>query len=375
MIKTLPFLFVISMIIGCGGSKPQEFEIKYAGQPTDADTTIDLSGSWNDVDSRMVAQEMIEDCLTHPWLNNHVINADSKPVVIVGGIRNKSIKHIHAATLISEIERAFINIGKIRLVFSKSERGTPREERADQGEFAAMETLKQMGRKLGADYMMTGQIYTIEDRGGGNQVIVHQTYLTLTNIETNEKVWIGRKKIKKFIQGADITRIDPDTTIDLSGRWNNADSHLVAEGMIKDCLDHPWLNNHVINAGSKPFVIVGNIRDKSIAHIPVVSFIIDIERAFINTGKIRVVSGPNERGELRGERADQAEFAALETVKRMGLELGADYMMAGEISTIEDHQVITYRTDLMLTNIETNKAVWIGQTNIKKFIVRNKLKP
>ena len=165
----------------------------------DADTTIDLSGRWNDTDSRMVADEIIGDCLTHPWINDHGISAGGKPVVIVGGIRNKSMEHIAVATFISDIERAFINSGKVRTVSSSSERSEIREERADQGEFAALETVKRMGRELGADYMMTGEINTIEDREGGDQVVFYQTDLTLTNIETNEKIWIGQKKIKKFI--------------------------------------------------------------------------------------------------------------------------------------------------------------------------------
>ena len=165
----------------------------------DTDTTIDLSGRWNDTDSRMVADEIIGDCLNHPWINNHGISTGDKPAVIVGGIRNKSMEHIAVATFISDIERAFINTGKVRTVASSSERGEIREERADQGEFASLETVKQMGRELGADYMMTGEINTIEDREGGDQVVFYQTDLTLTNIETNEKVWIGQKKIKKFI--------------------------------------------------------------------------------------------------------------------------------------------------------------------------------
>jgi len=164
-----------------------------------ADTTIDLSGRWNDTDSRMVADEIIGDCLSHPWIINHMSDAAAKPVVIVGGIRNKSMEHIAVGTFVSDIERAFINSGKVRTVSSASERGEIREERADQGEFSAIETIKRMGRELGADYMMTGEINTIEDREGGNQVVFYQTDLTLTNIETNEKVWIGNKKIKKFI--------------------------------------------------------------------------------------------------------------------------------------------------------------------------------
>ena len=166
----------------------------------DADTTIDLSGRWNDTDSRMVADEIIGDCLNHPWINDHGISAGGKPVVIVGGIRNKSTEHIAVGTFISDIERAFINSGKVRTVSSASERGELREERADQGEFAALETVKRMGRELGADYMMTGEINTIEDREGSDQVVFYQTDLTLTNIETNEKIWIGQKKIKKFIE-------------------------------------------------------------------------------------------------------------------------------------------------------------------------------
>ena len=147
----------------------------------------------------MVADEIIGDCLSHPWINDHGINTGGKPVVIVGGIRNKSMEHIPVATFITDIERAFINSGKVRTVSGSSERGEIREERADQGEFAALETVKRMGRELGADYMMTGEINTIEDREGGDQVVFYQTDLTLTNIETNEKIWIGNKKIKKFI--------------------------------------------------------------------------------------------------------------------------------------------------------------------------------
>ena len=184
-------LIGIIVLSGCSSSK-QVTRI-------DPGTTVDLSGRWNDTDSRMVADEIIGDCLNHPWINNHGISAGGKPVVIVGGIRNKSMEHIAVATFIFDIEQAFINSGKVRTVSSASERGEIREERADQGEFAALETVKQMGREHGADYMMTGEINTIEDREEGKQVVFYQTNLTLTNIETNEKIWIGTKKIKKFI--------------------------------------------------------------------------------------------------------------------------------------------------------------------------------
>lgn len=193
MYKVLSCLLLIGIIVfsGCGPTK-QVTRI-------DTDTIVDLSGRWNDTDSRMVAETMIDDCLSHVWINNHNQAAGAKPVVIVGGIRNKSNEHIATQTFISDIEQAFINSGKVRPVASKNERGEIREERADQSEHAAIETIKRMGREEGADYMLTGEINTIEDRVDGKQIVFYQTDLTLTNIESNEKVWIGKKEIKKYI--------------------------------------------------------------------------------------------------------------------------------------------------------------------------------
>lgn len=194
MYKVLSCLLLIGIIAlsGCGPTT-QVTRI-------DSDTVVDLSGRWNDTDSRMVAETMITECLGHAWIINHMEIASAKrPVVIVGGIRNKSNEHIATQTFISDIEKAFINSGKVRPVSDKNERSEIREERADQSEHAAIETIKRMGRELGADYMMTGEINTIEDREGGRQIVFYQTNLTLTNIESNEKVWIGGKKIKKYI--------------------------------------------------------------------------------------------------------------------------------------------------------------------------------
>lgn len=177
--------------------------------------------------------------------------------------------------------------------------------------------------------------------------------------------------------GKSVKRIEANETIDLSGRWNDTDSREVADEMIKDSLSQVWLTSHMTGSGGKkPVVIVGAIRNRSMEHIPVGTFVSDIERAFINSGRVSVVAGAQDRGELRAERDEQSENASIETMKRLGQELGADFMMTGEINTIEDReggkQVLFYQTDLTLTNIESNEKVWIGQKKIKKFIERSR---
>jgi len=176
-----------------------------------------------------------------------------------------------------------------------------------------------------------------------------------------------------------VSRIEPDVITDLSGRWNDTDSRLVSEEMIRDCLNHPWLRKHVTANGKKPVVIVGSIRNKSMEHIPTDTFIGDIERAFINSGEVEVVANALERLDIRDERTDQEQFASPETIKRMRDELGADYMMTGVINSIEDQadgeKAIFYQIDLTLINIETNAKTWIGQKKIKKYIAKGKYSP
>ncbi len=170
-----------------------------------------------------------------------------------------------------------------------------------------------------------------------------------------------------------VTRIDPNETIDLSGRWNSTDSRLVANEMIRDALNRRWRTDFLTsNQGQRPVVVVGMVLNRSHEHIPVEMFIMDIERAFINTEQVRVVQAGEKRDELRAERADQHEFASPSTIKRWGQELGADFIMQGSVNSIVDayrnRRTVTYQVNLELTNLETNEKVWIGEKKIQKFI-------
>ena len=125
-------------------------------------------------------------------------------------------------------------------------------------------------------------------------------------------------------------------------------------------------------------MIAGSIRNKSQEHIPVGTFLLDIEREMVNSGTVQVVASSEERGEVRDERADQQGNASKETLKQMAQEVGADYMLLGEINQINDQEggkeVKFYQVDLTLVNIETNVKAWLHQKKIKKFVGRSAYK-
>jgi uncharacterized protein (TIGR02722 family) len=165
----------------------------------DSGEVKDVSGHWNDTDSRLVAEEMISDCLARPWYAKAQTDLGKNPTVIVGSVKNQSSEHIATDTFVEDLQRALINSGKVEFVASKGERGDVRDERADQDTHASEETRNANGQETGANFMLSGAINSIVDQEGGKAVVFFQTNLKLLNMKTHQIVWNGQKKIKKYV--------------------------------------------------------------------------------------------------------------------------------------------------------------------------------
>ncbi len=173
-----------------------------------------------------------------------------------------------------------------------------------------------------------------------------------------------------------VTRVDTGIVTDLSGRWNDTDSQMVAEAMVREALGNPWLGNFTKGKNRQPVVIVGTVLNKSHEHINVQTFISDLERELTNSQKVTFVAGKGEREEVREERREQAVHAREDTQKAPGKEIGADYMMRGSISTILDEQdgakAVFYQIDLEMVDMENNVKAWFGQKKIKKVVEKKR---
>ncbi|WP_276372033.1 penicillin-binding protein activator LpoB [Chryseolinea sp. H1M3-3] len=169
-----------------------------------------------------------------------------------------------------------------------------------------------------------------------------------------------------------VTRISPDTQIDLSGRWNDSDSRMVAEKMINELFTSERFKEYSQENGKKPTIIVGIIKNKTSEHIDAANYIKKFEMAIYNSNFADLVESDEFRDKLRQERAEQQDFADPATMARWGKETGADVMLFGEMTSETDtynkKRVVNYITTLFLTDIETNKRVWYGQHEIKKFV-------
>ncbi|MGL4347735.1 MAG: penicillin-binding protein activator LpoB [Chitinophagaceae bacterium] len=172
--------------------------------------------------------------------------------------------------------------------------------------------------------------------------------------------------------GRTVTRISSDTVVDYSGNWNNTDSRLVSEKMIQTMMNAPWVQVFTQVKHKKPTIIVGFVVNKTHNHIDAETFLQDLETAIVNSGTIRLVQGGEQRKALRAERADQQDNASLSTMKRFGLEHGADFMLQGVMTSTVDafkkNKVVQYQVSLQLSNLETNEIVWMSTEKITKTV-------
>jgi uncharacterized protein (TIGR02722 family) len=191
MFAALVGLFLIAGLFACA-TTPKVTRVQ-------VDEQIDLSGNWNDTDSQLVSAEMVKDVLVRPWVDEFRDKKNVKPRVIIGTVSNKSHEHINTETFVNDLERELTNSGRVRFVASRDQRDEVREERTDQAQNASVQTAKSAGQEYGADFMLKGQINTIMDEAGKTQLKYYQVELELIDTLTNEKVWVGQKKIKKTV--------------------------------------------------------------------------------------------------------------------------------------------------------------------------------
>jgi uncharacterized protein (TIGR02722 family) len=161
---------------------------------------MDLSGRWNDTDSRQVADKMIKELLASEKFKEYSKELGKKPTIIVGLVRNKTSEHIDADNYIKKFELAIFNSGVADLVESDAFRNKLREERAQQQDFSNPATVARWGQESGANLILFGEMTSETDVYQKKRVVNYITTLFLTDMETNKRVWYGQEEIKKYVR-------------------------------------------------------------------------------------------------------------------------------------------------------------------------------
>lgn len=198
-LTALALLISSSSMVACGPKK--------SVTRTDSKSTEggDLSGYWNDIDANLVAAEMIKDCMGRPWSADHQsANGGNKAIVkLMGVIKRTDDRNVNEQYFSKQLEKELLNSGRVRVVAAAGQDDINVAERARQGVHASDETVKSQGNETGADFTLQTVINSQnETDGAGKSVRAYLVNMELVNVETNEKVWIGEKSIRKVVEQA-----------------------------------------------------------------------------------------------------------------------------------------------------------------------------
>jgi len=169
---------------GCAGDKT-----RYG----DARGVETLTNEFGSTDLQMMAESMARSMSQAP-----VIAAANLPVVTVQEVRNKTSEYIDTRAITDSIRSELQKGGKVRFAVDAAGMSQQTEElKRQQSELYAKEQAAEMGRMVGAQYRLEGNIVSIVKQVKDAKDVYYKLNLQLWNIRNGLLEWSDEKEIRK----------------------------------------------------------------------------------------------------------------------------------------------------------------------------------
>lgn len=157
-------------------------------------------------DKKKIVRVLVESLLKKP----PIVAATDRPVIIVYGVTNRTSEHISTSAITDDIRQALLASGKVRFVNETQRENIAKEADYQHGGKVDPETRIKLARQIGAKYMLTGTLRSMEKeqlrqvRFKKKELQYYSLNLELTSIETGLMEWadsaeVIREASKPFI--------------------------------------------------------------------------------------------------------------------------------------------------------------------------------
>jgi len=159
----------------------------------DARAVETLTNEFGSTDLQMMAESMARSMSQAP-----VIASANLPVVTVQEVRNKTSEYIDTRAITDTIRAELQKGGKVRFAVDAAGMSQQTEElKRQQGELYAKEHAAEMGRMVGAQYRLEGNIVSIVKQVKDTKDVYYKLNLQLWNIRNGLLEWSDEKEIRK----------------------------------------------------------------------------------------------------------------------------------------------------------------------------------
>ncbi len=158
------------------------------------------------------------------------------------------------------------------------------------------------------------------------------------------------------------------TTID----FGSSDLQQIAEAMVNSMLTFPPIVQ--VTSERRPVIFVESIKNKTREHIDTEAITDTISTKLIQSGKFRFVDRTKVDAVLKELQYQASGIVDDSTRAQFGRQIGAEYMLYGNFTSIEKlagrTKDLYYKFTLKLMNVETGIIEWQDEKEIRKVATR-----
>lgn len=187
--KALAITLSVSVLVGCAATT----------RTLDPDVETHYDASYDFSDKKKIVQTLTDSLLSSPG----VVTEPDKPIIIIYGIDNETSEHINTGGITDDIRLSLINSGQYRFINRKQRDNLLAEADYQYAGFVPPEQRVAEGRQLGANYILSGTLRSIEKeqprqwRLNKRKMVYYAMNLELTNLETGEITWADNVEIAR----------------------------------------------------------------------------------------------------------------------------------------------------------------------------------
>lgn len=187
--KLTALLLILTLLMGvssCGR--------RYAkGEYIPPDTIILRSDKFVEADLQIIADKLSESLLT----NSVLATSGKPPTILMSKFSNSTDEHIDMRSISEKIMVNLQKSGKVRLINARLRGAIADEHRYQESGFVDPATAKKRGKQIGAAYLISGNISSIKQPVGRQEIVYYKATLELTDLGTNIINWMDDVEIKK----------------------------------------------------------------------------------------------------------------------------------------------------------------------------------
>lgn len=163
------------------------------GDASAVETTTTEFGS---TDLQMIAEKMVDSLLTFPPLVQ--VTSKRRPVMFVDTIKNKTSEHIDTESVTDTISSRVLRSGKFRFVDMTKVASLKKQlDYQNESGMVSESSKMNLGRQIGAEYMMYGNLSSIVKRDGKTKDVYYKFTMKVMHVETGIIEWSDEKEIRK----------------------------------------------------------------------------------------------------------------------------------------------------------------------------------